>query len=231
MSAPRVTTQSGRQAQIQSTVLRQILASVSASAQGGGYGYTAGASQTPSVPGSVVQQAQPLPVLQPQPVSIPTGPTLDVIPYVSADGYTIQMTLIPSILDFAGYGNPDIPDAAAFEASVQAQVGSTRSPIPLPRFLVRQITTSATVWDGQTIVLGGLISDDVRRNRSKVPLLGDLPLVGRLFRSETSGTSKKNLVVFVTATIIDPAGNRVHTEDNLPYNPNAIPPQRPSPTP
>lgn len=219
MSAPRVTTLSGRQAQVQVTVHRQILASVNATA-----------SQTTATTATTVtgQAANPVALLQPQPISIPTGPTLDVIPYVSADGYTIQMTLIPSILDFVGYGNPDIPDASRFEATVQAQAGTIRSPVPLPRFLVRQITTSATVWDGQTIVLGGLISDDVRRQRDKVPVLGDIPLVGRLFRSESSGTSKKNLVVFVTPTIIDPAGNRVHSEDNLPYNPNLIPAQRPA---
>jgi general secretion pathway protein D len=92
---------------------------------------------------------------------------------------------------------------------------------------VRQITTSATVWDGQTVVLGGLISDNVNRTRDKVPILGDIPLLGRLFRSESSSTSKKNLVVFVTAKIIDPAGNRVHADDNLPYDPNTIPVQKP----
>ena len=220
MSAPNVTTLSGRQAQIAVTVNRQILANVSAGASStGGTTATSGAG--------TVNAAAQLPILQPTPVSIPTGPTLDVIPYVSADGYTVQMTMIPSILDFLGYGNPDIPDAARYEASIQAQVGNARSPIPLPRILVRQVTTSATVWDGQTVVLGGLISDDVRRTRDKVPILGDIPLLGRLFRSEYSGTAKKNLVVFVTAKIIDPAGNRVHTDDNLPYDPNTIPVQKP----
>jgi type II secretory pathway component GspD/PulD (secretin) len=58
--------------------------------------------------------------------------------------------------------------------------------------------------------------------------MGDLPLVGQLFRSQASLTSKKNLVIFVTPTIIDPAGNRVHTSDNLPYDPNSIPVQKPA---
>jgi type II secretory pathway component GspD/PulD (secretin)/tetratricopeptide (TPR) repeat protein len=223
MSAPNITTLSGRQAQIQSTVQRQIFASVSAGTGGNNYNNQSGGG----VGGTVLNQAVSL--LQPSTVPLPTGPTLDVIPYVSADGYTIQMTLIPSILDFLGYGNPDIADAAAYEASIQAQAGQSRSPVPLPRIQVRQITTSATVWDGQTIVLGGLISDDVRRTRDKVPVLGDIPLLGRLFRSETSGTAKKNLVVFVTAKIIDPAGNRVHSEDNLPYDPNTLPVQKPMP--
>jgi type II secretory pathway component GspD/PulD (secretin) len=83
------------------------------------------------------------------------------------------------------------------------------------------------VWDGQTVFLGGLLSDQTTRQRDKVPVLGDLPFFGRLFRSERSSTSKKNLVIFVTPKIIDPAGNRVHPEDNLPFDPNSIPAQRP----
>jgi general secretion pathway protein D len=95
--------------------------------------------------------------------------------------------------------------------------------LPLPIFRSRQIVTSAIVWDGQTIVVGGLISEDVSRTRDKVPVLGDLPLFGRLFRSESMSTSKKNLVVFITPRIIDPAGNPVHRLDHLPYDPNVSP--------
>jgi general secretion pathway protein D len=99
--------------------------------------------------------------------------------------------------------------------------------LPLPHFRVRQVTTSAIVWDGQTVVLGGLISEDVTKLKDKVPVLGDLPLVGRLFRSEASHSEKKNLVIFVTPTIIDPAGNRFHSEDEMPFSANAIPQQKP----
>jgi general secretion pathway protein D len=97
--------------------------------------------------------------------------------------------------------------------------------LPLPSFRVRQVTTTAVVWDGQTIVLGGLISDNVTRVKDKVPILGDIPLVGKLFRNESSQTQKKNLVIFVTPTIIDPAGNRLHTEEEMPFAQTAIPPQ------
>jgi len=97
---------------------------------------------------------------------------------------------------------------------------------PLPRFRVRQVATTAVVWDGQTVVLGGLIAESVKKVREKVPVLGDIPFVGRLFRSESSDSTKANLVIFVTPTIIDPAGNRVHSPDNLPYDPNRIPEQK-----
>jgi general secretion pathway protein D len=77
------------------------------------------------------------------------------------------------------------------------------------------------------VVLGGLISEDVTRLKDKVPVLGDLPLVGRLFRSESSQTLKKNLVIFVTPTIIDPAGNRLHAEGTMPFDQSSIPPGQP----
>ena len=66
----------------------------------------------------------------------------------------------------------------------------------------RSIKTIALADDNQTIVLGGLIQDDITRNEGKVPLLGDLPVVGRLFRSESASTTKRNLLVFLRPTIL-----------------------------
>jgi general secretion pathway protein D len=165
-----------------------------------------------------------------EPISEPfeLGPTLDVVPYVSADGYTVQMTIIPTIKEFIGY---DTESGKLFQAQAQSVGTGVGNPIvqqqPLPIFRLRQVVTSAIVWDGQTVVLGGLISDNVTKVKDKVPVIGDLPLVGRLFRSESSISKKKNLVIFVTPTIIDPAGNRMHTEEEMPFAANAIPPQKP----
>ncbi len=173
-----------------------------------------------SASAQVVNQAAVVPAITPTAAQIPFGPVLDVIPYVSADGYTIQMSIVPTLSEFLGY---DLDNATQFQTVVGNGIVQ---PTPLPSFRVRQVTTSAIVWDGQTIVLGGLIAESVSKNRSKVPVLGDIPLLGRLFRSEFSRTDKKNLMIFVTPTIIDPAGNRIHTPDNLPYDPNAIPDQK-----
>ena len=87
------------------------------------------------------------------------------------------------------------------------------------------MSTSVRVWDGQTLVLGGLLSETVNTLKDQVPMLGDLPLVGRLFRSESKNTHKRNLLVFITPTIIDPAGNRVHSEEEMPFSRNALPQQ------
>ena len=113
----------------------------------------------------------PTPIFQtPDTQLLPFGPILDVVPYISADGYTIQMTLIPSITEFVGYDDPGqfVPTA------ITAQGTPITAVLPLPRFRLRQVTTSAIVWDGQTIVLGGLLAEDVIRYKDKVPVLGDL---------------------------------------------------------
>jgi general secretion pathway protein D len=70
-----------------------------------------------------------------------------------------------------------------------------------------------------------LISSSINTTKDKVPFLGDLPLLGRLFQSQSKTSDKKNLMIFVTATIVDPAGNRVHSDDELPFNPVTIPAQ------
>ena len=167
----------------------------------------------------VIQQPQVLPAITLQVAQIPFGPVLDVIPYVQADGYSIEMSIVPTLTEFLGYD-----DGSQFQ-TVVAGLQAQAQPTPLPRFRVRQVVTSAVVWDGQTIVLGGLIAENVTKIKDKVPVLGDIPFLGRLFRSEGSRSEKKNLVGFVTPTIIDPAGNRVHSPDHLPYDPNTFPPQ------
>lgn len=156
------------------------------------------------------------------------GPVLDVIPYVSADGYTIQMTIIPTVKEFLGYDEEAASVFVPVAQSVGTGPGSALSAVqPFPRFSLRQVVTSAIVWDGQTLVLGGLISEDVARVKDKVPVLGDLPFAGRFFRSESTRSLKRNLMIFVTPTIIDPAGNRVHSEEDLPFAQTAFPAQAP----
>ncbi|HEU5396549.1 MAG TPA: hypothetical protein VFV81_05225 [Verrucomicrobiae bacterium] len=153
--------------------------------------------------------------------SIETGPVLDVVPIVLSDGYTINLTLIPSLTEFTGYDTPpSIPN-------VTAGLNVVQLPTILPRFQVRQVVTTVNVWDNQTVVLGGLITSQIEDTKDKVPVLGDVPLIGRLFQSVSKQSIKKNLMIFVTPTILDPAGNRIHSDDELPFAQTAIPPQPP----
>ena len=66
----------------------------------------------------------------------------------------------------------------------------------------RKISTKVIAQDGETIILGGLISDDIQQQEQKVPLLGDIPLIGGLFRNDTTTVTKRNLMVFLRASIL-----------------------------
>jgi general secretion pathway protein D len=222
LSAPKVTTVSSRQAQIKDVDVRYIVTDLSLSQTASGVGGAIGGVGATTGGSGVGSAIQPLA----EPIEL--GPILDVVPYVSADGYTIQMTIIPTLKEFLGY---DTATAAMFVTQAQSVGTGAGNPLtqttPLPIFHLKQVVTSVIVWDGQTVVLGGLISENVTKTKDKIPVLGDLPLVGRLFRSESSMSKKKNLLIFVTPKIIDPAGNRVHSEEEMPFAQNSIPSQKP----
>ena len=158
------------------------------------------------------------PSVTPFPEQMELGPVLDVIPCVLSDGVTINLTLIPTLMEFAGYDNPN-----EVKSSGILPPGTIMVPTVLPRFTVRQVVSTVNVWDGQTVVLGGLLSETVTTIKDQVPMLGDLPLIGRFFRSESKNTSKKNLLIFVTPRIIDPAGNPLHSDDEMPFAQSGFP--------
>jgi general secretion pathway protein D len=99
-----------------------------------------------------------------------------------------------------------------------------------PIFSVREIKTKVAVWDGATVVMGGLTREEMKRVNDKVPLLGDIPMFGRLFRSEGESSQKRNLLVFVTANLVSPGGSlkkqqvRGVTPNSLFQNPTIVTP-------
>src|SRR5262249_54333449 len=144
LSEASVTTLSGRQTEIQVVDLQTIVIGTSLNQTSGGGGGQFGAT-APGVIGSQINYPTE---------TLPFGPTLDLIPYVSADGYTIQMTIIPSLTEFLGYDDPGafVPQAQSASSGQGGVAVPITAQLPLPRFRVRQVTTSAIVWDGQTVV-------------------------------------------------------------------------------
>ena len=134
--------------------------------------------------------------------TIETGPRLDVMPLVLAND-AIRLTLAPDCSKFIGYDTTNSPA----QPDVQ---------LPAPRIVKWSTTNTVTIWSGQTVFCGGSAKVVSREGRNKMPVLGDIPMFGRLFRSETKPDPKSNFGVFVTATIIDPAGNPVHGNWDLP---------------
>ena len=190
LSAPRVTTRSGVNAQIQ--VVREIIypmefdSEIITIDQENEVGNTWQQLAAVSTPGDFQTRE--------------TGVILNVTPTVGPDGYTIDLVMAPEVCelsDWIQYGGA---------------VGDYFFNQPMPVFTSRNVTTSIVIWDGQTVVMGGLIREELVTVKDKIPLLGDIPLLGWLFRSEGSYSQKKNLLIFVTARLVDPAGRPVHQE-------------------
>jgi general secretion pathway protein D len=195
MSAPKVTVLSGKRASI--TVAQElrypesygdIESTVSQSSGGLGGGGSAAVSITAGTPQDFVTRN--------------VGVELSVTPNVENDD-TISLILEPRVTEFEGfveYGGPSIALSGATTAVVPAGFYQ-------PIFSVREISTEVTVFDGATLVMGGLTRDEVNSVNDKVPFLGDLPGIGRLFRTEGETRQKRNLLIFVTANLVSPGGS------------------------
>ncbi|MFN0074864.1 MAG: Amuc_1098 family type IV pilus outer membrane protein [Prosthecobacter sp.] len=219
MSAPSVTTKSGTRATME--VTREFIYPTEFDPpqlpQGGGGAVTLGGGSssqiaTPTTP-TAFEMRQ-------------TGVRLEAEPTVGADGNTIELTLAPEVVEFDGfinYGSPILSPASSSFQPIQSAANTIAGYVPLqqaeriitpniinqPIFSVRKVTTGVSIWDGQTVGLGGLIREDVQDVQDKIPILGDLPIIGRLFKSESEQHFKRNLMIFVTAHLIDPSGQRV----------------------
>ena len=112
----------------------------------------------------------------------------------------------------------------ASDAAVQAMKNLSSSgdknmtyydaPMEQPFFHTRHINSKISVYPGATIVMGGLITEHRKAMDDKIPFLGDLPFIGRLFRSHSEQTTKRNLLVFVTTRLVDVRGREVTMSSN-----------------
>jgi general secretion pathway protein D len=209
MSAPSVTTKGGQQATVE--VIREFIyptefdpPQIPTNVGGGGGGGVTGGSTsaipvTPTTPTAFEMR--------------PVGVRMEVDPVIGENG-SIDLNLLPEVTEFDGfinYGSPiySVQPPTLGIVGPPTRVELTPNIINQPIFSTRKVKTSVTVWDGQTVALGGLIREDVQDVEDKLPVMGDLPFVGRLFRSEVEDHFKRNLMIFVTATLIDPAGQRI----------------------
>lgn len=131
------------------------------------------------------------------------GVELKVTPTVEEDDYSISLDLNPKVTEFDGfveYGGPSV--AISGNTTVNVPSGFYQ-----PIFSVRDISTKVTIWDGATLIMGGLTREEVKKVNDKVPVLGDLPLLGRMFRSKGESAQKRNLLIFVTANLLSPGGS------------------------
>src|SRR5881394_601610 len=219
LSAPRVTTKSGQRAVIE--IVREFR--YPTQFQPPQIPQTFGGSNNPNVAlGN--STGGTFPVTPTTPTGFETrntGVTLEVEPVVGPDGITIDLNLVPQVVEFEGFINYGSPirtvNPALLGFSPSTLLGTTTQAIVLtdnvinqPIFSTRKVTTSVSVWDGQTVVLGGLMREDVQKVEDRTPFLGDIPMVGRLFRTNVDQHIKRNLIIFVTARLVNPAGQPVN---------------------
>lgn len=146
-----------------------------------------------------------------------TGVTLEIQPTIGANDYVIDLRFAPEIVEFEGfinYGSP-ITSPASDAFGNPTNVTITENRIEMPVFASRRVNTGLTIYDGHTVAVGGLMREDVQRVEDKVPIFGDLPWIGRLFQSSSENHIKSNLIIFVTAQIIDATGRPINGNTGL----------------
>ncbi|MBQ2337092.1 MAG: hypothetical protein II381_12315, partial [Victivallales bacterium] len=140
-----------------------------------------------------------------KPTALPLGITFDVIPSVGADNRTILLGLKPEIVNFVQW-----EDYASTKTVTENKVTSTvDTNILLPRTHEQTIATAVSINSGETVILGGMVENRETNEVHKIPYLGDIPFLGRLFTHTAKTNEPTNLLIFVTATIIDENGEYV----------------------
>ncbi|MEY3395723.1 MAG: hypothetical protein RL346_1959 [Verrucomicrobiota bacterium] len=218
MTAPSVTARSGQKATIE--VIREFIYPESYTPPeipqniGGGFGQGNQGGQGGGGGGGNV------PVAPASPDSFATrntGVTLEIEPTLGENDFVIDIRFLPQIVEFEGfvnYGSPILSPSVDADGNPVTLV-ITDNRIEMPVFSKRSVDTSLTIYDGYTVAVGGLMREDVQIVEDKVPILGDIPVLGRLFQSEAENRIKSNLIIFVTAQIIDATGKPLRGEDTL----------------
>jgi len=226
LSSPRVTTKSGQRAVIE--IVREFR-----------YPTQFQPPQIPQTVGSTsgtVGGTTTVPITPTTPTAFETrntGVTLEVEPVVGPDGITIDLNLVPQVVEFEGfinYGSPILAPPAVNPITGTLLTTSTvltPNVINQPIFSARKVTTSVSVWDGQTVVLGGLMSENVQKVEDRTPIIGDIPIVGRLFRTNTDQHIKTNLIIFVTAHLVNPGGQLTNQSEEEEEQETVSPPVLP----
>ena len=127
-----------------------------------------------------------------------TGVTLDITPVVNANNF-VTLTLHPTLNSLSGILNG------------------------VPQISTRDATTTVGLMNDQTLVIGGLIEENTNRTENKLPLLGDIPLVGRVFRNESLNHTRNELIVTVTPHIVQAGETNAYPGPPLPHIPTPAP--------
>ncbi|MGD0087279.1 MAG: M56 family metallopeptidase [Verrucomicrobiota bacterium] len=159
--------------------------------------------------------------ITPQTTQVETGPILDTIASVLPDGYKIDLKTTASLTEFLGYYTP--PTKPAEHINNLGDHVPVTLPVVLPSFEIHKATANIKLWDNQTVVLGGMKARFYDGGKE----VGTEPDYFRKTKAAWSQPDRENrdLLVFITVTLVDSAGNRIHSERDMPFARNAVPQQ------
>lgn len=207
LSSPRVTTLPDQMATIEMVTERYFpddweIVDLSMNNAGGSSDSSGSSGSTYWIPTS----AGPQPNFESDPT--PLGIKFSITPkIVDLDRRMINADINLPILTLSGWMEYD---ARTIDSDGNVDGEYYRMPI----FDTRVIKTEVTVYDGETIVLGGVAQDTTTVVNDKIPILGDLPFVGRLFQSKYTESEKRNLLVFLTCRLVKPDGSAFFPEED-----------------
>jgi general secretion pathway protein D len=144
------------------------------------------------------------------------GTVIEMEPVISANGKEVEILLTPESTEFEGfidYGS-DINNQVQTAGALVDQPVDNR--IIQPIFRTNKISTALKIYDGSTVVLGGVLQDRRVNIQDKVPVIGDIPLVGQFWKSKVDQVDKKAFVVFVSVRVLDPSGQPVNQLEAMP---------------
>lgn len=136
---------------------------------------------------------------------------------ISDDKSIVEMTVVPEIVDFDGfinYGTSLFIPVASQERNAKEDIVMVKASdnfILQPVFSTRRLTAPVRIATGNTLVIGALKKSTSITYEDKIPILGDIPWVGRLFRSKGSKEERKAIIIMVKAEVVDPGGKHLYT--------------------
>ncbi len=141
--------------------------------------------------------------------NVPEGVLVNVQPSINLDNGTISMAVRPTITNIVN----QVPDPAIQFVTASATPPITGVVSNIPEVNVQEIDSVIQVRTGQPIVMGGLLQDRAVATNSGVPGLGEVPMMGSLFRKQSDLIQKTELVIFLKATILEAPGDTIHDTD------------------
>ena len=142
------------------------------------------------------------------------GIIFTVTPNVSSDKYTINLFMQPLVQKFIGWDDYSYEVPVDIEVNGNNQVVNVPNTMKMPIFERRTTKTNIECTDNGTIIMGGMIQDETTVLDDSYPILGDIPLIGRLFQSKGRAGAKKNLMIFLSCRLVNPDGSPLRERED-----------------